>query len=74
MRSKLSDRPKERRKRDAEEDDAETDKGYRLAPSKADRTPWYTKAKEESIPQLDAPKRYVFMSKIYCFTKRLLNL
>ncbi|PVG04699.1 hypothetical protein CPB86DRAFT_777974 [Serendipita vermifera] len=44
-------------KKDSDEDDAETDKGYRLAPSKADRTPWYTKSKEEGQPKLDPAKR-----------------
>jgi hypothetical protein len=45
------------RKEKKDDDDAETDRGYRLAPSEADRKPWYIKPKEESHPQLDPGKR-----------------
>ncbi|CAG8717569.1 15865_t:CDS:2, partial [Acaulospora colombiana] len=48
---------KQKGKKDSDEDDAETDKGYRLAPSKADRAPWYTKSKEEGQPNLDPARR-----------------
>ncbi|CAG8717397.1 3858_t:CDS:2, partial [Acaulospora colombiana] len=48
---------KQKGKKDSDEDDAETDKGYRLAPSKADRAPWYTKSKEEGQPKLDPARR-----------------
>jgi hypothetical protein len=60
---------KQKGKKDSDEDDAETDKGYRLAPSKADRTPWYTKSKEEGQPKLDPAKRCVLYSPRYSFTQ-----
>ncbi|KAG8833156.1 hypothetical protein FRC17_011227 [Serendipita sp. 399] len=44
------------RKGKAEEEDLETDKGYRLAPSEADRKPWYTRSKGDGQPTMDAGK------------------
>lgn len=51
------DRSKTRKGKKGEEDDAETDRGYRLAPSEADRKPWYIKSKEEGQTPLDPGKR-----------------
>lgn len=55
--AQATERPKKRRGKEKEDDDAETDRGYRLAPSEADRKPWYIKSKEEGQPKLDADKR-----------------
>jgi hypothetical protein len=56
------DRSSRKKGKIGDEDDAETDKGYRLAPSKADRAPWYTKAKDESQPKMDQAKKYAILS------------
>jgi hypothetical protein len=56
------DRSNRKKGKNDDEDDVETDKGYRLAPSKADRAPWYTKAKDESQPKMDQAKKYAILS------------
>lgn len=54
--SQASKKKDDRKK--GQDDDAETDKGFRLAPSQADRTPWYTKQKDDATPTLDERRRY----------------
>lgn len=42
---------------DKKESEGDTDKGFRLAPTEAERNPWYTKEPSEGIPKLDDEKR-----------------
>ncbi|KAG8759555.1 hypothetical protein FRC14_005678, partial [Serendipita sp. 396] len=50
-----SSRPKTRKGK-GEDDGEDTDQGYRLAPSEADRNPWYTRSKGDGEPTMAGNK------------------